>query len=94
MNPRGSIQPLGGTATTTLAVIKIVNAKNEQHFAREIVLRNDDPTNNLLVSFDGGTTFETLKPTVERRWTSYVNSFCLKSSAATVAYSGHALVAS
>lgn len=89
----GKHQPLDGTATTTLAVVDFVNPQGEKTFCRGLTIRNDDGTNDLLVSFNSGVSFERLKAGVQREYKINANQMHVKSSAGSVPYSGHAVVA-
>lgn len=56
----GSAPSFAGAAFTG---VKIVNKRGEQTFARQLTIRCDDGTNDLLVSLNGGTSSITVKRT-------------------------------
>jgi hypothetical protein len=71
-----------GTATTTPAKVALKRPPGQS-----IRIRNLDTTNNLLVSFDGGTNFATIKPTDQPIVLDVLfHYFYVQSSASTVAY--------
>jgi len=56
----GSAPAFAGAAFTG---VKILNKRGEQTFAKQITIRCDDATNDLLVSLNGGTSSITVKKT-------------------------------
>lgn len=91
----GEDVPFGGTATTTVAFVRIKDRRGRETFARRLVINNEDATNNLLYTTDNGGTFSILKPGVsaELLATSGLIVFGVKSAAATAAWTAHASVA-
>jgi len=76
-----------GTATGTPATVDCSRAQDGVALANALSIKNTGGTNNLLVSFDGGTTFATVEPSggvlsVIGR----IASMVVKSSAATTSY--------
>lgn len=69
-----------GSATTTAAPVDVGTG------VAAIVIENMDATNNLLVSFDGGTTFKTVKPGIILTVDVSTRNLVVKSSAGTVNY--------
>lgn len=79
----GRIQHANGTATTTPAKVSV-----KRGVAQWIRIGNLDATNNLEVSFDGGTNYYTIEPgDPPFEADALFHFFYVRSSAATVDYS-------
>lgn len=77
----GRVKHINGTATVTAAKTEFQATESSW-----LSIFNADATNNLLVSFDGGTLFTTVRPTTRLEGPFAVKQLSVKSSAATVAY--------
>ena len=75
-----------GSATTSPVRIYIKGSNGKETFARRIKFRNEDGTNNLMISL-GGAIFASIAPLRELEMDGVVNQFVVKSSAGTVAWS-------
>lgn len=73
-----------GTATGTAAAISMTNKKAKELVYCDAV--NRDSTNNLLISFDGGSTFNTVEPLSNRPFSGHLQIPQVKSSAGSVGY--------
>lgn len=84
-----------GTATTTPAWQRIVNRRGKESFARRIQFVNDDGTNKLQYSLDGGVTWGTVNTNSQSPviTVSGLVSFGVRSAAATAGYTVQASVA-
>lgn len=83
----GKPQHLNGTATTTPATIGPNAPALASQESATLVVTNTDATNNLLLSFDGGVNFFTVRPATTVTLPVGVKSAVVKSSAASVVYS-------
>lgn len=81
-DPPRNVSHYNGTATTTAAEITFPTT------SREVLIQNTatSAADDLLVSFDGGTTFKTLKRLAAISVGVKLNSIWVKSSVGTVAY--------
>lgn len=77
----GEASHINGSATTSPATLPEKGSASTW-----LSVCNADATNNLLVSFDGGTNFTTIFPKTRLEGPFKVKSLTLKSSSSTVAY--------
>lgn len=77
----GRVKHINGTAVVTAA-----NTEKQATESSWLSIFNADATNNLLVSFDEGKTFATVRPVTRLEGPFAVRQLSVKSSAATVAY--------
>ena len=77
---------INGNAAVTAVPVGCTEGGDGITVATFFSIKNTDATNNVLVSFDGGTNFLTLKPNQSFSINGAIKTVHIKSSAATPAY--------